>query len=147
MGMADRYRKTSHVIYECKYHIVWIPKYRYPILIGQAALRVRELIRQITAANEVEIIAGSVSSDHTHLCVSIPPSLAVSKFVQFVKGATSRKLQLEFEDLRKRYWGQHIWARGCFAATAGNVTDDLIREYVSHQGEKPETEDFKIVNP
>lgn len=140
----QRYRKTSHVIYECKYHIAWVPKYRYPILTGNVAVRVRELVRQIAAANEVEIIGGSLGSDHVHIYVSIPPSLSVSKFVQFVKGATSRKLQLEFEDIRKRYWGQHVWARGYFVATAGNVTDEMIREYIKHQKEGGNDEDFRI---
>lgn len=69
------------------------------------------------------------------------------KFVQFVKGATSRKLQLEFEDIRKRYWGQHVWARGYFVATAGNVTDEMIREYISKQGMGNERDDeFRIVD-
>ena len=145
----ERYRKTSHVVYECKYHIAWIPKYRYPILTGRVALRLRELIRQICISNEVEIITGNIGSDHVHMFVSVPPSLAVSKLVQLLKGATSRKLQLEFEELRKRYWGQHIWARGYFVATAGNVTDEMIQEYIQQQGQpKPEEdEEFKILNP
>ena len=145
--MPERYRKTSHVIYECKYHICWLPKYRYPILTGKVAMRVRELIRQIAAANEVEIISGAVSSDHIHIYVSIPPSLSVSKLVQFLKGATSRKLQLEFDELRKRYWGQHVWARGYFVATAGNVTDEMIREYIRRQGTPDENiDEFRIIN-
>jgi len=147
--MGNRYRKTSHVIYECKYHICWVPKYRYPILIGRVALRARELIRQIAVANEVEIITGSIGSDHIHIYVSIPPSLSVSKFVQFVKGASSRKLQLEFEELRKRYWGQHIWARGYFVATTGSITDSAILEYIRNQQmiHGKEDEDFHIVEP
>jgi putative transposase len=146
--MSGRYRKSSHVIYECKYHVCWLPKYRYPILTGQVALRLRELVRQIAAANEVEIISGAVSSDHVHLYVSIPPSLSVSKFVQFVKGATSRKLQLEFEGIRKRYWGQHVWARGYFVATSGNVSDEMVREYIRRQGTNEEQEDeFRVLNP
>ncbi len=145
--MSGRYRKTSHVIYECKYHICWLPKYRYPILTGKVALRARELIRQIAGANEVEIITGVVSSDHVHIYVSMPPSLSVSKFVQFVKGATSRKLQLEFEDLRKRYWGQHIWARGYFVATAGNVTEEMIMEYIKKQVEAgPKEDEFRVTS-
>ena len=145
--MPERYRKTSHVVYECKYHICWVPKYRYPILTGQVALRVRELVRQIALANEVEIITGSISSDHIHIYVSIPPSLSVSKFVQFVKGASSRKIQLEFETIRKRYWGQHIWARGYFVATAGVVSDELIQNYIRNQREdKAADEDFKITS-
>lgn len=146
--MSRRYRKSSHVIYECKYHICWLPKYRYPILTGKVALRARELVRQIAGANEVEIISGVVSGDHIHIYVSIPPSLSVSKFVQFVKGATSRKIQLEFEDIRKRYWGQHVWARGYFVATAGNVTDEMIREYIGkHARNEKDEDEFRILNP
>lgn len=140
------YRKGSHTIYDCKYHIVWIPKYRYPILTGQVALRVRELVRQIAMANEVDILSGSVSSDHVHIHVSIPPYLSVSKFVQFVKGATSRKLQMEFENIRKRYWGQHVWARGFFVATVGNVTEEMIQEYIRKQGQLDEDDEFRIVS-
>ena len=107
----------------------------------------RELIRQIASANEVEIITGAVGSDHVHIYVSIPPSLSVSKFVQFVKGSTSRKIQQEFEDIRKRYWGQHIWARGYFVATAGNVTDEMVREYIRNQSEDNKYDDeFKITS-
>ena len=87
--MTGRYRKTSHVIYECKYHVCWLSKYRYPVLTGAVGLRVRELIRQIAMANEVDIITGVVSSDHVHIYVSIPPSISVSKFVQFVKRVTA----------------------------------------------------------
>jgi len=145
--MSGRYRKTSHVIYECKYHICWLSKYRYPVLTGDVGLRVRELIRQIAMTNEVEILTGVVASDHVHIYVSIPPSISVSKFVQFVKGATSRKLQMEFEGLRKRYWGQHVWARGYFVATAGNVSEEMIMEYIRKQGENDSNGDeFKVVN-
>jgi putative transposase len=125
-----------------------LPKYRYPILTGKVALRVRELVRQIAGANEVEIISGVVSSDHIHIYVSILPSLSISKFVQFVKGATSRKIQLEFEDIRKRYWGQHVWARGYFVATVGNVTDEMIREYIGkHANNEKDDDEFRILNP
>ncbi|SRR6266545_4058542 len=141
----SRYRKTSHVIYECKYHVVWIPKYRYAILTGQVAFRVRELIRQIAQANEVEIYSGSIGSDHVHIHISIPPHLSVSRFVQFVKGATSRKLQQEFDQIRKRYWGQHVWARGYFVGTTGVVTDEVIQQYIQQNQHFDDQEDqFKI---
>ncbi len=141
------YRKGSHTIFECTYHLVWVPKYRYPILTGQVALRLRELIRQISQANEVNILSGSVGSDHVHLHVSIPPHLSVSKFVQFLKGATSRKIQMEFENIRKRYWGQHVWARGYFVATTGTVTMEQIQEYIHKQGLDDHEDEFKITNP
>lgn len=140
------YRKGSHTIFQCTYHLVWIPKYRYPILTGQVALRLRELVRQIAGANEVDILSGNVGSDHIHLHISIPPHLSVSNFVQFVKGATSRKIQLEFEDIRKRYWGQHIWARGYFVATSGAVTMDMIQEYIRNQDFNNHDDEFKITN-
>jgi putative transposase len=73
------YRKTSHAVYDIKYHIVWITKYRKPVLHGEVALRVRELIREICKSLDVEIIKGHVSKDHLHLLVSAPPHLSVSK--------------------------------------------------------------------
>lgn len=145
--MSSRYRKGSHTLYECKYHIAWITKYRYPVLTGQVALRTRELIRQISMSNEVEIISGNVGSDHIHLFVSIPPSLSISKYVQFVKGATSRKLQLEFNQLKKRYWGQHIWARGYFVATSGVISEEIIQEYIRNHDDPEKHDEFRITNP
>ena len=142
----SHYRKTSHVIYDNKYHIVWTPKYRFNILSGQVALRVRELIRQIALANEVDILSGSIGSDHVHIHVSIPPQLSVSKFVQFAKGATSRKLQQEFETIRKRYWGQHVWSRGYFVATVGNVTEEMIQNYIKNQDTNDTQDEFKITS-
>jgi putative transposase len=82
------------------------------------AKRVRELIREICLANEVQIIKGHVSKDHVHLLVSYPPRLAVSKLVQYLKGKSSRKMLQEFTELKKQFWGQHIWARGYFAGAA-----------------------------
>lgn len=146
--MQRRYRKSSHVIYECNYHIAWVPKYRYPILTGRVALRAHELIKQICAANEVDILGGIVASDHIHLHLSVPPSIAISKLVQFLKGASSRKLQNEFKELKKRYWGQRMWARGYFVSTTGNVTNEMIQEYIKGHDDRPATdEDFRVLNP
>ncbi len=83
--------------------------------------------------NKVEILAGHVSKDHVHLLVSAPPYLSVSKLVQYVKGYSSRKLLMEYKELNKQFWGQHLWARGYFAASSGNVTDEVILEYIKHQ--------------
>ena len=141
----QNYRKTSHVIYDIKYHICWITKYRKEVLKGEIAERVRDLTRQICSSLEVQIITGAVSRDHVHLLVSVPPQLSVSKLVQRVKGATSRKIQQEYRRIRKEYWGQHIWGRGYFVVTTGNVTDDMWREYISKQGKVETTiDDFRI---
>lgn len=141
------YRKTAHGIYDCKYHIAWCTKYRYQVMNGKLAERCRDLVRQICAVNETQIITGSVGSDHVHLFVSVPPHMSVSKLVQYLKGATSRKLQMEFPELRKRYWGQHLWARGFFVVTSGNVTDEVWMEYIRNQREEEKEDDFKIVSP
>lgn len=92
----------------------------------------RTVIAQVAEELGVKIFNGVVSSDHIHLFVSIPPQLPVSEFVKRAKGRSSRKVQQEFPELRKRYWGQHFWARGYFSATSGNVTDEMIDEYINN---------------
>lgn len=129
----QNYRKSAHATYDIKYHLVWIIKYRKRVLTGKIAERVRELIRIVCKNNEVEIIAGHVSKDHVHLLVSVPPHLSVSKIVQYIKGYTSRKLMMEYKEINKQFWGQHMWARGYFAASSGNVTDEVIEEYIKNQ--------------
>ena len=102
------YKRGAHSLYDLKYHIVFCTKYRYRVLTGIVATRVRELIREICTSNYVDIISGSMSPDHIHLLLSIPPSLSLSKVVQYIKGKSSRKMLQEFEVLRKKYWGQHL---------------------------------------
>ena len=123
------YRKTSHTTFDCTYHIVWITKYRYPVLVGDIASRARDLVREICGENQVEIIRGTVGRTHIHIYVSIPPYLSISKLVQYLKGKTSRKIQMEYPELKKRYWGRHFWAIGYFVRTTGNVTDEMIKHY------------------
>ena len=138
------YRHGSPSLYDLKYHIVFCTKYRYRILTGSVAERSRSLIRELCATNYVDIISGSMSPDHVHLLLSIPPSQSVSKVVQYIKGKTSRKLLQEFEVLRKRYWGQHLWARGYFVVTVGNVNSEDIQRYIEKQEEHHRKDDFRI---
>jgi putative transposase len=142
------YRKGSHTVFDLKYHIVWITKYRKPILTGKRANRIRTIIREICATHSVDIIKGHVSQDHIHLFVSVPPRISISKLVQFLKGKSSRKLLQEDKPLNKQFWGQHLWARGYFAVTSGNITDEAIMEYITHQDEDMEKrgDNFTIVN-
>lgn len=132
------YRKGSHTVFDIKYHIVWITKYRKPILNTKRAMRTRALIREICLAHSVEILKGHVSKDHVHLLVSVPPQLSVSTLTQYLKGKTSRKLLQEDKQLSKMYWGQHLWARGYFAVTSGTITDEAIMEYINNQDEDEE---------
>ncbi len=139
------YRRSAHCVYDIKYHIVWITKYRKAVLTGQIAKRTRELIRGICKGNDVEILAGHVSKDHVHLLVSVPPHLSASKLVQYVKGATSRKLLMEYKELNQQFWGRHLWARGYFVASSGNVTDEVIAEHIRNQDLEAAKEDnFEI---
>ena len=129
----ENYRTGSHSRFDLKYHIVWVTKYRKRVLTGPVGYRVRDLIIEICKRNEVEILQGHVSSDHVHLFVSSPPNLSVSKLVQYLKGKTSRKLMMEFRPIQKQFWGRHVWARGYFAASSGNVTDEVVQEYIRLQ--------------
>jgi REP-associated tyrosine transposase len=131
------YRHTSHATYDLKYHLVWITKYRKKVLRGQVAIRLRELIRQTCATLEVYIDSGHIAVDHVHLLVSVPPQVSVSDLMQRLKGRSSRKMLEEFGELNRQFWGRHLWARGYFAASSGNVTDEIIKQYIESQGEKP----------
>ena len=138
------YRKGSHSTYDLKYHVIWCTKYRYRVLTGDVANRVRVLIREICAANYVHIVSGSMSPDHIHLLISMPPNLSLSKLMQYVKGKSSRKIMMEFEHLRKRYWGQHIWGRGYFAVTVGNLNEAQVQEYIENQEQHHQLDNFEI---
>src|SRR5258708_34166973 len=127
------YRKGSHTVYDIKLHIVWITKYRKPILSGEIAKHLRELVRQTCASLDVEIISGHVGADHVHLLVSVPPQLAVSELVQRLKGRSSRLMLMAFGELKRQFWGRHLWARGYFVASSGNVTDEVIKQYIEAQ--------------
>lgn len=129
------YRYGSHTVFSIEYHFVWVTKYRYPVLQGDVAHRVKELVRQSCEAFEIRIISGVVSKDHVHLFVSSPPTMAPSEIMRRLKGRTSSKLFEEFPNLKKRYWGQHFWSRGYFCATSGQITDEMIRNYLEHHFE------------
>ena len=143
----SEYRRGAHAVYDIKYHLIWIMKYRYKVLRGRVAERARDLIGQSCQAREVVVVRGAVSADHVHLLVSAPPQLLPSKLVQYLKGRSSRRLQDEFGELRKRYWGQHLWARGYFCATVGAVDDATIKSYIESQKWDEDEEGFKITAP
>ena len=130
----NSYRKTAHSTYSLKCHIVWISKYRKPILSGEIGTRLRELIRQTCATLDVYIESGHIASDHVHLLVSMPPNLAVSELVQRLKGRSSRMMMEEFAELKRQYWGRHLWARGYFVASSGKVTDEIVAKYIEKHG-------------
>ena len=129
------YNKTSHTVFYHRYHIVWITKYRYKVLTRQLKLRIREIIAQVSEEMNVRVVNGALSADHIHLMLEIPPHISVSNFVKIVKGRSSRKIQQEFPEIRQRYWGKRFWGRGFFSSTSGNVTDDVINNYIDNHSD------------
>ena len=142
--MSEEYHLGSHTVYDIQYHFVLVTKYRYAIIKGDIALRVRELIRQCCEARNITILKGHVSADHIHLHVSCPPELSPSKIAQYLKGRSSRLIQQEFPHLRKRYWGKHLWARGYFCASIGKITEKMITAYIEKQDKPPQHENYKV---
>ena len=138
------YRHGSHTRYKIEYHFVWVTKYRYHVLQGDVALRVRELVRQTCERFEIQIVRGVASKDHVHILVSAPPNISPSDIMRRVKGRASRKIFEEFPHLKKRYWGKHFWARGYFCVTSGELTKDMIQEYLEHHFEKDPNDRFDI---
>ena len=138
------YQHGAHSVYDIKYHIIWVTKYRYQVLQGEIALRARELIRQTCMSRDVDIIQGSIGKDHVHILVSAPPAIAPAKLVQYIKGRSSRLIQEEFPHLHKKYWGQHMWGRGYFCSTVGAVTEETIRSYIENQRGEEGRENFKV---
>ncbi|PQQ39482.1 IS200/IS605 family transposase [Photorhabdus luminescens] len=140
------YRYGSHTVFQIEYHFVWVTKYRHKVLIGEVAIRVRELVRQTCEAFEIRILKGVVSKDHVHILVSSPPTLSPSEIMRRLKGRTASKLFEEFSHLKKRDWGQHFWGRGYFCATAGQLTEEMIKAYLEHHFEPNPDDNFRMDN-
>jgi putative transposase len=121
-----------------------ITKYRKPVLTGEVAIRMRELVRDVCKARDVEILKGLISREHVHIFVSVPPQLSISELMKSIKGRTSRKILMEFKTLNRQFWGRHFWTRGYFVASSGNITDEMVMQYIEQQGHEPPDADFKI---
>jgi len=137
------YRYGSHTVFNIEYHFVWVTKYRYKVLVGDVALRVRELVRQTCESFEIQIISGAVSADHVHILISAPPTMAPSEIMRRIKGRSASKLFAEFPRLRKRFWGRHFWARGYFCVSVGQLTEEMIATYLEHHFEPKKDDNFK----
>jgi putative transposase len=131
--MTQRFRKLSHSLYECKYHIVFCPKYRYRIFKEIIGETVRQLVYQLCKQKEqIEVLELNVQPDHVHLVVSIPPKYSVSEFMGYLKGKMALRLFEQYESLGRRYRGRHLWARGYCVSTIG-LDEEKIRKYVQWQ--------------
>jgi putative transposase len=138
------YKLGSHTKTDLKVHLIWIPKYRKRVIIGQVAIRTRDILRQIALEHEITIITGKVSSDHIHMFIAYPPTHNISKIMQWLKGISSRILLSEYAHLKKQFWGRHLWARGYLAVSSGNITDEMIQAYIEEQEGEPVTDDSRF---
>ena len=129
----SRFSRLSHVIWCCKYHIVWVPKYRFRILTGSVAHELYKTIHVYCGRLGCEVIELNIQIDHVHLLVAVPPKVSISTLLGSVKGKTAIQIFRQFPYLKKKpYWGNHFWARGYCVDTVG-VDEDIIRKYVKFQ--------------
>ena len=132
----SKYKKLTHTVYYCVYHIVWLPKYRYKILEGVIKEYLEEQIRKMSKYKGKEVKELNIQKDHIYLVVSIPPKISVSEYMGYLKGKTAIKIFKRQRELRKKtYWGNHFWARGYFVSTVG-LDKEVIMKYVKYQEEE-----------
>ena len=128
----DEFESLSHSKWECKYHVVFIPKYRRRVLYGQLRSHLGEVFHRLARQKESRIEEGHLMSDHVHMLISIPPKYAVSQVIGFIKGKSAIHLARVYGERQRNFTGQHFWARGYFVSTVGR-DEATIREYIQHQ--------------
>ena len=131
----DEYQSLSHTKWDCKYHVIFIPKYRRRALYGQLRRHVREVFRKLAEQKESRIEEAHLMPDHVHMMIVIPPKYAVSQVVGFIKGKSAIHLARSYAERSRNFVGQHFWARGYFVSTVGR-DEEVIREYIRHQEEE-----------
>lgn len=134
-------KRGSRTVWDCKYHLFWTTKYRYQVLKGDIGQRCRE----IAMSKEMIIYSDSNNRDHVHMLIGVPSQLSVSRVVQYLKGRSLHRLLSEYKVLRKRYWGQYLWARGYWVAAAGNVTDGVWKECIKNEQPPEPDDEFTVV--
>jgi len=125
----------NHTVWECKYHIVWIPKYRKKVLYGQIRKHLGDVFRGLARQKESKVVEGHLMLDHVHMLVSIPPKYAVAQVVGFIKGKSAIHIARAFMGRDRNFTGQHFWARGYFVSTLGK-DEEVIQEYIKKQEEE-----------
>jgi putative transposase len=132
----SRFKKLSHTIWYCMYHIVWTPKYRYRILKGEIKTEVEKCIRIFSDQKKCLIEELNVQEDHVHLMVMVPPKVSISELIGTLKGRTAIRVFNKFKHLKNRpYWGNHFWSKGYCVDTVG-LDEEMIRKYVKYQEKK-----------
>ena len=128
-------QSLSHTVWECKYHVVWIAKYRKKVLYGKLREHLGALFKDLASQKGSEVIKGHLLPDHVHMLISIPPKYAVSQVVGFLKGKSAIQIARVYLGRRKNFTGQHFWARGYYVSTVG-VDEETVRAYIQGQEEE-----------
>lgn len=126
------YKSMSHTRWDCKYHVVFIPKKRKKIIYGSLRKYLGEILHELAKQKGVEILEGHLMKDHVHMCLSVPPEFAVSNVVGYLKGKSTIAIARKFRGRQRNYNGEHFWARGYFVSTVG-LDEHVVREYIRHQ--------------
>ena len=132
-------KSLNHTKWECKYHVVWIPKYRRKSIYKELRPYLGEIFKDLASRKECAIEEGHLMSDHVHLLISIPPKHSVSQVVGFIKGKSAISIARTYFGRRKNFTGQSFWARGYYVTTVGR-DEEVVRDYIKHQ----EVEDQRI---
>ena len=128
----SKYRRQSHATYDCRYHIIWVTKYRFRVISPEIEIALKWAIKDICDWKEIRILEGAIKEEHIHLYLQIPPKHSISDVLKWLKGKSAERLLSKFPALEKQYWGRHLWARGYFVSTVG-ITDEIIRKYILKQ--------------
>ena len=141
----NNYKSLNHSVWDCKYHVVWIPKFRKKVLYSQLRVHMGEVLRELARQKESRVVEGHLMPDHVHMLISIPPKYAVASVVGYIKGKSAIHLARNFMGRRKNFVGQSFWARGYFVSTVG-LDEALVREYIKNQErEDRRLEQLKLV--
>src|SRR5579859_2655713 len=122
----------AHSVWECKYHVVWIPKYRRKKLFGEIRRELGPVLRSLAGQKESEILEGTMMVDHVHMLIAIPPKYAVSQVVGYLKGKSAIHIARTYGGRQKNFTGEHFWARGYYVSTVG-IDEMALRQYIQHQ--------------
>jgi putative transposase len=136
----DDYESLSHSVWECKYHVVFIPKYRKKTLYGELRRRLGDVLRTLAKQKECQVVEGHLMPDHVHMLISIPPKYSVAQVIGYIKGKSAIHVARTFFDHKRNFVGQHFWARGYFVSTVGR-DEATIREYIRNQEAEDKRQD------
>ena len=125
------YKSNSNIVYSCKYHVVWCPKYRRKVLVGEVESRFKEIIIQACDEVRVDIIEMEVMPDHVHLLLEVDPQYGIHKVVKMLKGRTSKILRSEFKSIKSRL--PSLWTNSYFVSTVGGAPLEVIKQYIEQQ--------------